>query len=229
LFLFASLIQQPPQQYIYAQIPGVSLSDNNNLIINNTYTTTTNNTTNNNLLMYDNSDFGFKVQYPPSSVFKAKEEHKEQEEKQGKGEITVFPIADFPIVSFIFHSGGQLSIFVKPAEKFLDTNDLQVKEKTPQLYAIEAKDSPYQKLSFYIGGKLDFIRDQPATVSGQQKIPAWRLDYVKTRLGFQTYNIDFYVVKNEKVYDIKYDDDPLDVPKSLSIAQKMIDSFQIIK
>jgi hypothetical protein len=37
------------------------------------------------------------------------------------------------------------------------------------------------------------------------------------------------VVKNEKLYDMLYNDDPLDVPKSLPIAQIMIYSFQVTK
>jgi hypothetical protein len=69
------IIQQPPQHYnVYAQIPGISSSSsdnsNNNNPINSSNTgtetsTTTNKTTSNNdVLTYENSDFGFKVQYP---------------------------------------------------------------------------------------------------------------------------------------------------------------------
>ncbi len=240
LFLFAIVIQQPSQHYnVYAQIPGISsLSGNNNTINNSntdTETTTTNKTTSNNdLLTYENSDFGFKVQYPlnwiryetiisgefSDTILKSLKEG-------GSGR----PVVDFcPSNNNSAQNNNQAtttaSTYVSPC--FLHKNAISI-----MVYdELKPSDNPLQTFTEQIISKHTsynnlIVKSEPTTLSG---LPAHRITYTaKIFSNLPPENrIEMWTINNDKAYDIIYF--PVGQRADLSPeAQKIIDSFQIIK
>ena len=74
------------------------------------------------------------------------------------------------------------------------------------------------------GFSFKVLRDYESTLVG---MPSWKLEQIQNHLsGSSKYYKDTYILKDDKVYDILISSDLLLVPKTLSITQKMIDSFE---
>ena len=123
---------------------------------------------------------------------------------------------------------ADLSISQQNTGSYLDTNTLQVKGATLEDYVeaeknrIRSGSSPTGEL----GLRLEYLKDNQTTVGGN---PAWQIEYISYISGRQgLYNVETYVMKNNILYTLKFFSDPLKVPETLPIAQKMIDSFQIV-
>jgi hypothetical protein len=67
------------------------------------------------------------------------------------------------------------------------------------------------------------IRINSTGVAGNS---AWSVDFM---LGSNTFFREIYMVNNGKLYELMYMAPRLKVPSTLPIAQKMFDSFELIK
>jgi hypothetical protein len=114
-----------------------------------------------------------------------------------------------------------ISANIKGASKYLDTNDMKVKEHTPQEYA-------WGKSNLPTDWHFKAIREKAVTVAGY---PGWRLEYTTTPdfLGgsISNYQVVTDFVSNSRVYFIEFLSDPLKVPDALPLYDKMVDSFQL--
>ena len=123
---------------------------------------------------------------------------------------------------------ADLSISQQNTGSYLDTNTLQVKGATLEDY-VEAEKNRIRSGSNptgELGLRLEYLKDNQTTVGGY---PAWQIvyiSYISARQGL--YNVETYVMKNNILYTLKFFSDPLKVPETLPIAQKMIDSFQVV-
>src|SRR6266496_2772662 len=130
LFLFVAIIQTLQQQYVYAQIPGLPSSDNSNNPSDNTASeTTTNNTTViNDFVTYQSDKLGYTLQYPSD-----------------------WSVHEYDTLNSVVISSpdkqASFSIHVREPEKFLDTNEMQVKTKTPHDLVIERINNMRQQSS----------------------------------------------------------------------------------
>jgi hypothetical protein len=196
-------------QLVYAQIPGITSSQDQQQTSPSQQQQPTANTQSD-LVTYDNPDGLFKIQYPSAW---------EVLENKYKSSVTFGP----PIQPNKFFREPNFSVSITSAAKYLDTNDLQVKVKTPQQYVTEkiANDTAPSSV-----GTFKFIRSEPATVDGNA---AWRLDYGLGLFGHTSYVIELYVLNSDKtrLYNLSFESEPLHVPENLPIMKKMLESFQI--
>lgn len=57
---------------------------------------------------------------------------------------------------------------------------------------------------------------------------AWKIESMTSFLGErEMYNVDILTMKDGHLYTLEFNTEPLEVPKTLPIGQKMIDSFKI--
>jgi hypothetical protein len=157
-------------------------------------------------LTYENPDYELKIRYPSN-----------WDVKEYPNRISFSDALSAPL------DKAHLVVDTKPAEKVLDPNDLQTKFKTAQQYAMERVTlltGPYS-----LGG-YKFFRNESSAIAGN---PAWRLDYASGFQGTTYYVVEYYLVKDGRLFTLSYDDDALDVPQTFPIVQKMIDSLQFTK
>jgi hypothetical protein len=122
LFLFSVIIQQPQHYNVYAQIPGIPRSgnSNNNPSENTASETPTNNTaaSSANFVTYQSNKLGYTLQYPSD-----------------------WSVHEYETLNSVVISSpdnqASFSIHVREPEKFLDTNEMRVKTKTPHDLVIE--------------------------------------------------------------------------------------------
>jgi hypothetical protein len=109
--------------------------------------------------------------------------------------------------------GASLDITVRKVQPYLDTDTMTLKNTTLQQFVQQKLDVPYYS---------DLIRQNETTVGGE---PAWKIEYN----GPAFYHFDIDTIFNGKVYTLSYGDEPLKVPESLPIVNKMVKSFQFRK
>lgn len=124
---------------------------------------------------------------------------------------------------------ASLSISMQSVGSYHDTNTSQVKAASLQDY-VTVKKNEISSSSTPTGGidyRLEYLKDYPTIID---RNPAWKIEYMSYFLGRQgLYNIETYVIKDNILYTLEFWSDPLKVPETLSIAQQIIDSFQITR
>jgi hypothetical protein len=71
-----------------------------------------------------------------------------------------------------------------------------------------------------------YVRDSPIKISG---LPAWRIEFTSSFGGVTSlYSSTNLLIKDNRLFTLEFHGDPLKAPETLPIAQKMIDSFEII-
>lgn len=126
---------------------------------------------------------------------------------------------------------ASFSIHVREPEKFLDTNDMQVKIKTPHDLVIERINNMRQQMPQTATIEYDsYLRDKAITISGNS---AWQLEYTGfTSLYFggkNFYNRDYYISmpsNDGRVMLFAFNVGQLDAPTYLPIALHVINSIQ---
>lgn len=114
-----------------------------------------------------------------------------------------------------------VSVDTLNTSRTLDPDTLQVTSLPPEHYA-QAFIQTMTGLSE--GSTLDTLKNEATTVSG---LPAWQVEYISGYQGMQTsYGKNFYVVKDGKMFEIAFMTDPLEVPETRPIGEKIMDSFQ---
>ncbi len=214
LFLFVAIIQTLQQQYVYAQIPGLPGSDNSNNPSDNTASeTTTNNTTViNDFVTYQSDKLGYTLQYPSD-----------------------WSVHEYDTLNSVVISSpdkqASFSIHVREPEKFLDTNEMQVKTKTPHDLVIERINNMRQQTPQTATIEYDsYLRDKAVTIGSNS---AWQLEYTAfTNLYFggkTFYKTDYYISMpstDGRVVWITFSVDQLYAPTYLPIIKQVINSIQ---
>ncbi len=122
-------------------------------------------------------------------------------------------------------SNTVISIDVENTSRSLNPNTLQVESASAEDYAnnqINILSGPMNLGS--IQATHDITKNNKVNVSG---LPAWRIDYITNLSGIQSsYQSEVYVVKEGTLFTIGLFTDPLKVPETLPIFEKVLKSFK---
>ena len=162
-----------------------------------------------NFKTYTNKDLGFSIAHP--SNWKVHEEEPNTELYPEDLGFASFEIAD--------RVDGFFSIDVEKVKTFLDTDTMTLQNTSAQQYAQEPLEN-YPKTERALNSGYSFIRQNEFTVGG---ITGWKIEFNL----FGQYWFEIFTVANGRLYDLTYHDDPLKVPETLPLVNKMVDSFQI--
>ena len=133
------------------------------------------------------------------------------------------------------NASASLGITISNSTKELNVNTMKVVEKSAEELA-KGKIDFLTKLSQnnITGVNTSAISNLPANFKyiGEMQVKVgvtgdlgWKFDYTDDVFNLDQYHSDIYLVKNGKVFAFMFTSDPLKVPNTLPIAQKMIDSL----
>jgi hypothetical protein len=174
---------------------------------------------------YENIQYGFRIQYPANWYIAPKNTlHSMEFLYYGTDTVIAFVA---PIGTFLdIDKHTFLTIGVAPVEKSLDKKDLKVKPKS-------LDDIVSDKIKFLSspGASLgssdisrEILRTNSTTVGGNS---AMQIQYITHLSGLaDTFNIDTYVIRGDKLYTLIFTTGSFLVPETLPTAEKMIHSFQ---
>jgi hypothetical protein len=176
---------------------------------------------------YENSQYGFRIQYPANWNIAPKNTLRSMEVLY-YGADTIIAFVS-PIGTFLdIDKNTFLTISVTPVERSLDKKDLKVKPKS-------LDDIVSDKIKFLSkpGAPLgstdvhrEILRTNSTTVGGN---PAKQIQFITHFSGLaDTFNIDTYMIRGDKLYTLIFTTGSFLVPETLPTAQKMIHSFQFI-
>jgi hypothetical protein len=176
---------------------------------------------------YEDSQYGFRIQYPANWYIAPKNTlHSMEFLYYGTDTVIAFVA---PIGTFLdIDKHTFLTIGITPVEKSLDKKDLKVKPKSLDDIVsdkIKFLSSPGASL-----GSSDISREilktNSTTIGGN---PAKQIHYITHLSGLaDTFNIDTYMIRGDKLYTLIFTTGSFLVPETLPMAQKMIHSFQFI-
>jgi len=158
------------------------------------------------LITYQNPSLGFSIQHPA--------DWKVEDSTYERGIRFTTPDGSIPI----------LHIRSRDVNPYLDTNTMTLKNKTLEQVVQEylsniSRPNP-------IGLESQLIRQNQVTVGDNL---GWKIEML---MGPKTdpYYYLFLVltIANGKLYSLEYNERPLNVPTTLPLVQKMVDSFQIL-
>jgi hypothetical protein len=170
-------------------------------------------------LTYKNPLLGFTLQHPSNWRI--------DKDKTSDGLVQFFskPHGDFAILVVSVHN----------VTRYLDTDTLKLKNRTSQQYALEKLNS----LSKTSPADFKQIRSNKFNATGND---SWKIEY---SLDFPSsgklpkdlpkppkgpvYNFEVFTVANGKIYTLEYNENFLKVPETLPLANKTVDSFQILR
>jgi hypothetical protein len=118
---------------------------------------------------------------------------------------------------------GAFRVEVQDATPYLDTNTMALKNTTAEQYAqarlntVSVMGQPDPNIIY------KKIRSNEFPVGGNT---GWKIEYIWGYLA-EVYWFEIFTVANEKLFTLKYDALPLKVPKTLPLADKMVNSFNI--
>jgi hypothetical protein len=176
---------------------------------------------------YENSQYGFRILYPANWYIAPKNTlHTMEFLYYGTDTVIAFVA---PIGTFLdIDKHTFLTIGVTPVEKSLDKKDLKVRPKS-------LDDIVSDKIKFLSspGASLgssdisrEILRTNSTPVGGN---PAKQIQYIAHLSGLaDTFNIDTYVIRGDKLYTLIFTTGSFLVPETLPTAEKMIHSFQFI-
>jgi hypothetical protein len=176
---------------------------------------------------YENSQYGFRILYPANWYIAPKNTlHPMEFLYYGTDTVIAFvaPIGTFLDVD----KHTFLTIGVTAVEKSLDKKDLKVKSKS-------LDDIVSDKIKFLSSSAAslgssnisrEILRTNSTTVGGNT---AKQIQYITHLSGLaDTFNIDTYVIRGDKLYTLIFTTGSFLVPETLPTAEKMIHSFQFI-
>lgn len=229
--LIVGLFSTMPQ-HVYAQIPGLTTSPSSTSQDQEQQpqsSSSKSQTTMNGYSTYENSQFGFKIQYPSDWQATDREVTQSDIDSNTKNPS----LAGYDIVHFDgphLSNGFSIAAFtITPLNmsQYLNINDMQVHNKTAYDYANESINfmNSYDPSSNII--KYKVLKNGPL-LFGVGKYQGWRVDYLEGGLGQTVYSINVYTVIKNNAFEMNFETpNPLLIPKYLPIFQKMIDSFQL--
>jgi hypothetical protein len=152
----------------------------------------------NNFLTYTNNDMNFTIQRPSNWQVKQTDE----------------------TVSFEL-SGRSLPIFAVSTEKVephLDSDTMTLKNISLQ----ELAEHELDEMTSSEFRNFDLIKQNKITVGGND---GWKIEFAGED---SFYLFEICTIANGKIYILTYQDYPSRVPETLPLANKMVESFQII-
>jgi hypothetical protein len=176
---------------------------------------------------YENSQYGFRILYPANWYIAPKNTlHSMEFLYYGTHTVIAFVA---PIGTFLdIDKHTFLTIGVTPVEKSLDKKNLKVKPKSlDDIASDKIKFLSSQGASLGSSGiSREILRVNSTTVGGNT---AKQIQYITHLSGLaDTFNIDTYVIRGDKLYTLIFTTGSLLVPETLPTAEKMIHSFQFI-
>lgn len=155
---------------------------------------------------HEDAKNGFRIQYP-------------QEWK------TVTPTSARTVfdVSSGYAPGGKrqqssVSVHIEDSGRQLDPATLKVRSTPLEQRA----DSLIAALGF--NQKPNIIKNEDTIFKGE---PAWRVDYIMNINGYQAqYGTNIFAYKNDKLYQVDFQTDPLKVEEMRPVGEKIINTFQ---
>ena len=159
-----------------------------------------------NFLNYTNNDMRFTIQHP--SKWKVDDD-----------------VKGFPDEVWFQSPDSQIRKFAISVEKFepnLDTDTMTLKNTSLQQRAQEQLDE-YRSAATHFNLPFTLIRQNEVTVGGN---PGWKMEYI---ISEKEYNMEIFTIANGKFYRLSYAENPLKVPETLPLANKMVESFQFQK
>jgi PsbP-like protein len=176
---------------------------------------------------YENSQYGFRILYPANWYIAPKNTlHSMEFLYYGTHTVIAFVA---PIGTFLdIDKHTFLTIGVTPVEKSLDKKDLKVKPKSlDDIASDKIKFLSSEGASLGSSGiSREILRINSTTVGGNT---AKQIQYITHLSGLaDTFNIDTYVIRGDKLYTLIFTTGSLLVPETLPTAEKMIHSFQFI-
>jgi hypothetical protein len=121
-------------------------------------------------------------------------------------------------------------VSTQKVEPYLDTDTMTVKNTSLQQLVQKELDG------YLSSDKVKVIRQNWVTVGGN---PGYKIEHTFSceHCSFNdplfgmsdSYSSVIYTIANGKLYQLSYKDEPLKVPETLPLANKMVESFQVIK
>ena len=106
-------------------------------------------------------------------------------------------------------------------EKSLDKTTLQVKPKSLDQIASDFIEFLMTPSSVLGDLKVEVLKNNATTIGG---LPARQIQYLPHSIG--TFDMQAYVIKNDKLYTLRFSTPELKVQETLPTAQNMLKSFQ---
>jgi len=177
---------------------------------------------------YENSQYGFRILYPVNWYIAPKNTlHSMEFLYYGTDTVVAFVA---PIGTFLdIDKHTFLAIGITAVEKSLDKKDLKVKSKSlDDIFSDKIKFLSSSTAS--LGGSSishEILRTNSTTVGGNT---AKQIQYITHLSGLaDTFNIDTYVIRGDKLYTLMFTTGSFLVPETLPTAEKMIHSFAFTK
>jgi hypothetical protein len=177
---------------------------------------------------YENSQYRFRILYPVNWYIATKNTlHTMEFLYYGTDTVIAFVA---PVGSFLdIDKHTFLTIGVTPVEKSLDKKDLKIKPKSLDDIVsdkIKLLSSPAASLGSSDISR-EILRTNSTTVGGNT---AKQIQYITHLSGLaDTFNIDTYVIRGDKLYTLIFTTGSFLVPETLPTAEKMIHSFAFTK
>jgi hypothetical protein len=118
-------------------------------------------------------------------------------------------------------SHSLFSITPTDIEKSLDKTTLQVKPKSLDQIASDFIEFLMTPSSILGDLKVEVLKNNATTIGG---LPARQIQYLPHSIG--TFDMQAYVIKNDKLYSLRFSTPELKVQETLPTAQNMLKSFQ---
>jgi hypothetical protein len=118
-------------------------------------------------------------------------------------------------------SHSLFSITLTDIEKSLDKTTLQVKPKSLDQIASDFVEFLMTPSSVLGDLKVEVLKNNATTIGG---FPARQIQYLPHSIG--TFDMQAYVIKNDKLYTLRFSTPELKVQETLPTAQNMLKSFQ---
>ncbi|MGH9974663.1 MAG: PsbP-related protein [Nitrososphaeraceae archaeon] len=183
---------------------------------------------------YENTEHGFAFDYPATWVNEFDSEYEAQLNN------FVVALADPSFIDKDGYKSTILLVNVSDVHKYLD-DDLQIRANTAEDYArnkIKAENKVDEDTNYLLrtqtdlgryGGSLHTIDNIKNTITSIGGENASKVQYIQSYEGEQmVFNIFIYVVKDDKVYELSFYSEPLNVPETLPIGKNIIKSFRFI-
>jgi hypothetical protein len=163
-----------------------------------------------NFKTYTNNDLGFTVQHP--SKWKV-------DNYTPKSSYFTIREWDTEIAGIELTMRSSFGVGVDKPEPYLDTDTMTLQNRSLAQYVQMQKDVMPKNSE-------TLIRENHVTVGGNDGV---KLEYTSNENNKERYGFYILTVVNGKLYTLSYSEEPLKVPETLPLANKMVESFKVIK
>jgi hypothetical protein len=126
---------------------------------------------------------------------------------------------DTEIAGIELTMSSSFGVGVDEPEPYLDTDTMTLQNRSLAQYVQMQKDVMPKN-------SKTLIRENHVTVGGNDGV---KLEYTSNENNKERYGFYILTVVNGKLYTLSYSEEPLKVPETLPLANKMVESFKVIK